>query len=78
VPANLDPSLLTDVSQLQIPGIEGLWRRTLMVSEEMVERLLEVTSAEEADALIPQEILVNPHQLALELEGRQQERDRER
>lgn len=67
---------LTDVSQLQIPGMEGLWRRALLVSEEMVDRLLKIGSREEADELIPQEILVNPHQLALELEGRESESER--
>lgn len=66
---------LTDVSQLQIPGVEGLWRKALLVSEDMVDRLLEISSREEADELIPQEILVNPHQLALELDERQSKRE---
>ena len=48
----------------------------MLLSEEMVARLLAVTDRDEADELIPQEISVNPHQLALELEARQSERDR--
>lgn len=67
---------LTDISQLQIPGTEGLWRKALLLTEEMLDRLLAVTDPDEADELIPQEISVNPHQLALELEARQSERDR--
>ena len=69
---------LTDISQrfLQIPGTEGLWRKAVLLTEEMVARLLAVTDRDEADELIPQEISVNPHQLALELEARQSERDR--
>jgi hypothetical protein len=67
---------LTDVSQLQIPGTEGLWRKALLVTEDMVDRLLQVTDRGDADDLIPQEISVNPYQLALELEERQAERQR--
>ena len=67
---------LTDISQLQIPGTEGLWRKAVLVTEEMLDRLLAVTDRDEADELIPQEISVNPHQLALELEARQSERER--
>lgn len=62
---------LTDVSQLQIPGTEGLWREALLVTQEMVDRLLAVTDRDEADDLIPQEISVNPYQLALELDEHQ-------
>lgn len=51
-------------------------REAVLLSEEMVARLLAVTDRDEADELIPQEISVNPHQLALELEARQSERDR--
>ena len=69
---------LTDISQLQIPGTEGLWRKAVLLTEEMVARLLTVTDRDEADELIPQEISVNPHQLALELEARQSEGDRSR
>ena len=67
---------LTDISQLQIPGTEGLWRKAVLLTEEMLDRLLAVTDRDEADELIPQEISVNPHQLALELEARQSERER--
>ena len=66
---------LTDISQFQIPGTEGLWRKAVLLTEEMVARLLAVTDRDEADELIPQEISVNPHQLALELEARQSEQD---
>jgi len=62
---------LTDVSRLQIPGIEGLWRDALLLEQEMVDRLLELGEDTDAEALIPQEIAVNPYQLALELERRQ-------
>jgi hypothetical protein len=64
---------LTDISQLQIPGTEGLWRQAVLLTEEMLDRLLAVTDPDEVDELIPQEISVNPHQLALELEKRQSE-----
>ena len=47
----------------------------MLLTEEMLDRLLAVTDPDEADELIPQEISVNPHQLALELEARQSERD---
>jgi hypothetical protein len=67
------PEPLTDVSQLQIPGFEGLWRRALLVDEQMVAQLLEVTDRSEAEDLIPVEISVNPHQLALRLEHQQGE-----
>jgi hypothetical protein len=67
---------LTDISQLQIPGTEGLWRKAVLLTEEMLDRLLAVTDPDEADELIPREISVNPHQLALELEARQSERER--
>lgn len=70
------PERLTDVSQLQIPGIEGLWPDALLVTEDMVDRLLAITDRSDADELIPQEIAVNPHQLALELDERQSEQDR--
>jgi len=52
---------LTDISQLQIPGTEGLWRKAVLVTEEMLDRLLAVTDRDEADELIPQEISVDPH-----------------
>jgi len=48
----------------------------VLLTEEMLDRLLAVTDPDEADELIPQEISVNPHQLALELEARQSEHDR--
>lgn len=67
---------LTDVSQLQIPGMEGLWRDALLVGEEVVRRLLDVDDRAAADQLIPQEIAVSPRQLALRLDQRQARRER--
>jgi hypothetical protein len=67
---------LIDIIQLQIPGLEGVWRDALLITEDMIDRLCAVASREQADDLIPHEILVNPHQLALELEDRQLERGR--
>jgi hypothetical protein len=61
---------LTDVTQLRIPGMEGLWPHALLVGEAVVERLLEIDDREQAE-MIPQEIAVSPHQLELELERRQ-------
>ena len=44
---------LTDISQLQIPGTEGLWRKAVLLTEEMLDRLLAVTDPNEADEQIP-------------------------
>jgi hypothetical protein len=67
---------LTDLSQLQIPGMQGLWPNAVLVDAETVDRLLEVIDRVDSDALIPREISVNPHQLALELDQRQLRQDR--
>jgi hypothetical protein len=66
---------LTDLAQLQSPGIEGLWSDALLVGEDVVEQLLELVDPAAADELIPQEISVNPHQLALKLDERQSRRE---
>ncbi len=66
-----DPERLVDVSQPQIPGLEGLWRDALFVTEEMAGRLLAAVARDQADELIPTEILINPHQLALKLDERE-------
>jgi hypothetical protein len=59
-----DPERLVGVAQLQIPGLEELWRETLYVTEE-------VAVETKPDDLIPTEILINPHQLALALDERE-------
>ena len=65
-----DPEPLVDVTQLQIPGLEGLWRDAVFVTEEMAGHLLEALGRGQTEELIPTEILINPHQLALELDER--------
>jgi hypothetical protein len=65
------PAHVTDLSQLPIPGVEGLWPDAVLVSEDMLSRLLQADDRQSAEELIPLEIAVNPHQLALELEHRQ-------
>jgi len=54
-----------------MPGLEGLWREAVLITEEMADRLLAALRQNQTEELIPQEILINPHQLALEVEERQ-------
>lgn len=61
----------TDLSTLQIPGMQGIWPRTLHANEEMLDQLFEVTDQGDLDEIgVPREISINPHQLALEIETR--------
>jgi hypothetical protein len=62
---------MTDLSPLQIPGMEGIWPGTLHASEEMLDHLFGVTDQGDLDELgVPREISISPHQLTLEIEAR--------